>query len=373
MTYLPPSSTLDIGRLSRLFDNMSESYKLFWFNAIVDEVSKGNQRLTYDNLINDMIAEAWYMVSEYKLNLGPSDGLEFLIRYIQDAPDFSLKSSEKKSDIIDFLQTDATTDKTIQTQKRNLTLNVPYRFQAPFLDNLKGAKAWSGSQQTVADKINQHQRIIYFFTRIKGLDSEIEITPEWFDYITKNQAILKGWIRYNMIEYLQRRNPNVPGIINKLEPPQARNLTKVQNYWKTVLVVEDVREIYGNNLMTPKDLSIDHFVPWSYVTHDEFWNLSPTTKSVNSSKSNNLPVWEHYFPKFSDLHYQAYEATWKYDKIHEVFEKCRKEHINSDDAYMKLYRQGLSKTDFNGNLCEILYPVYQSAHTMGFKEWKYEE
>ncbi|MBE5919975.1 MAG: hypothetical protein E7272_09045 [Pseudobutyrivibrio ruminis] len=26
-----------------------------------------------------------------------------------------------------------------------------------------------------------------------------------------------------------------------------------------------------------KDISIDHFVPWSYVAHDEMWNLNPTT------------------------------------------------------------------------------------------------
>ncbi|MDY5576621.1 MAG: HNH endonuclease domain-containing protein [Lachnospiraceae bacterium] len=40
--------------------------------------------------------------------------------------------------------------------------------------------------------------------------------------------------------------------------------------------------------MTENDISIDHFVPWSYVAHDEMWNLNPTTKSINSSKRNNL-------------------------------------------------------------------------------------
>ena len=59
-----------------------ESYKLFWFLAIVDKVSDGKSYLTYDELINWMVADAWYMVTEFRLNLGPSDTLEALVKYI---------------------------------------------------------------------------------------------------------------------------------------------------------------------------------------------------------------------------------------------------------------------------------------------------
>ena len=47
--------------------------------------------------------------------------------------------------------------------------------------------------------------------------------------------------------------------------------------------------------LVDQKISVDHFVPWQYVAHDELWNLHPTTKSINSSKSNNLPVWDRYF------------------------------------------------------------------------------
>lgn len=369
---LPENEQLDIRSFSQLFENMSECYKLFWFNAIVNHVIQGKHRMTYDALINDMIAEAWYMVSEYKLNLGPADGLELLIKYINNETEAKLKTGEKKDNIISYLEKDGQKDKNILKQKKTLTLNVPYRLQSPFLCSMKGREGWKGSPQILADRINQHQRLIYYFNKIDGMNSEIEIEKEWFEYITTNQVIIKGWIHYNMIEYLQRRNPNVPGIINKLDAPQMRNLVKVQNFWKLILQVEDVREIYGDLLMTSDDLSIDHFVPWSYVTHDELWNLSPTTRSINSSKSNNLPKWDIYFPKLGELQFKAYDAIWKYEKVHDNFEKCRKEHINSDEAYIKLYRKGLSKVEFCGNLEEIIYPVYKSAHSMGFKEWKYE-
>jgi hypothetical protein len=66
---LPYSDELDIQHLSRLFDNMSECYKLFWFQSIVDAVIDGKEKVSYDELINQMVGDAWYMVSEYNLIL----------------------------------------------------------------------------------------------------------------------------------------------------------------------------------------------------------------------------------------------------------------------------------------------------------------
>ena len=91
---LPYSETIDIIYLSRLFDKKSESYKLFWFLAIVDKVSDGKSYLTYDELINWMVADAWYMVTEFRLNLGPSDTLEALVKYIYQVS--GLKTNEKR-------------------------------------------------------------------------------------------------------------------------------------------------------------------------------------------------------------------------------------------------------------------------------------
>ena len=71
---LPKSEQLNIASLSRLFDNKAECYKLFWFQAILNHVCKGQQEICFEELIDDMIANAWYMVTEYHLNLGPGSG-----------------------------------------------------------------------------------------------------------------------------------------------------------------------------------------------------------------------------------------------------------------------------------------------------------
>lgn len=364
---LPYSEELNIEYLGRLFDNTSECYKFFWFKAIVTKVIEGKCELTYEELVDEMIADAWYMVTEYHLNLGPKDTLESLVDLIK-IKNPELKSSEKKSVIIDFLEN--TEDKEIISKKRILTYNVPYRLQSSFMEKLKG-KAWNVGENERITRINQEKRLMYYFTTLNGLSTKIIVQEDWAKYIITNQEIIRGWLEYHTILYIQRRNPSVPGIADKLYPPQERKLEKIKKYWKLILAMEPVREIYGNQLLTEKDISIDHFVPWSYVAHDEMWNLNPTTKSINSSKGNNLPDWDTYFEKLARQEYQSYRLLWKYDAVHKEFEKCAKEHINNDDIRYRVYREHLDFKEFAGELKSIILPVYQSAQNCGFGNWQY--
>ena len=98
---LPRYKNLDIQSFQNLFSNKSESYKLFWFQAIIDKVHEGKNVLTYDELINNMIADAWYMVAEYKLNLGPADAIERIVKRAFEIS--NLKPSAERKAIIDFI------------------------------------------------------------------------------------------------------------------------------------------------------------------------------------------------------------------------------------------------------------------------------
>lgn len=365
---LPYSEELNIEYLGRLFDNTTECYKFFWFKAIVTKVTAGKYELTYEELVDEMIADAYFMVTEYHLNLGPKDALEGIVNLIR-IKNPALKSCEKQSVIIDFLKN--TQDKEIISKKRALTYNVPYRLQSPFMENVKG-KEWNVGESRLIAKINQENRLIYYFEALNGLSTKIIVQSDWVQYIIKNQEIIKGWLEYKMIMYIQKRNPSVPGIADKLYPPYERKLERVKKYWRLILSLEPVYEIYGDNILTENDLSIDHFVPWSYVAHDEMWNLNPTTKSINSSKSNNLPDWNTYFEKLVRQEYQSYQMLWKYDVVHKEFDKCAKEHINNDDIRYRIYRKGLEFTEFAGELESIILPVYQSAKNCGFTNWKYQ-
>lgn len=364
---LPYSDQLNIGALSRLFDNKSECYKLFWFQAILGEVCSGKTDLLYEDLIDEMIADAWYMVTEYHLNLGPRDTLEKVVNHIYTTT--GMQPSVKKEAILTWLK--ECDDVAVLRCKRDLTLNVPYRLQAPFYEGFD-RNVWKRGTREQAFHINRQRRLIYYFDAIAGLATRIRIDPDWAAYFRENQEILRGWIQYHMILYLQRRNPSVPGISDKLYPPQERKLVRVKKYWKLLSELEPFYEIYGGTEVTRNNISIDHFVPWSYVAHDEFWNLHPTTRSINSSKSNNLPDWEQYFPLLADLEYHAYGMIWKYEKVKAEFDKCAREHLNNMDIKGRLYRPGLSKEAFTGQLSEVIMPVYQSARNCGFRNWVYD-
>lgn len=363
---LPNSDNLEIQYLSRLFDNTSECYKFFWFQAIVTKVLEGKDVITYEELINEMIADAWYMVTEYHLNMGPKDTLERLVHHISNIS--SIKPSEKKEKVLEYVKN--CEDKEVVQKKRTLTYHVPYRLQAPFMETMKG-KEWNVSEGNLIARINREKRLMYYFTELNGMQTAIRIQPDWVSYIHKNQEILKGWLRFNMITYLQKRNPSVPGISDKLKAPEGRKLDKVQKYWKLLLEFGQVHEIYGDELITETDISIDHFVPWSYVAHDEFWNLHPTKREINSSKSNNLPDWDTYFSKLCRLEYYSYEMMNTHEVIMDAFEKCAKEHLNSSDIRGRIYKKGLSLTEFSNALEEVVQPVYQSAKNCGFRNWIY--
>jgi len=364
----PQSEKLNIAALSRSFADMSESYKLFWFSGIMHEVKNGNNCATIKSIIVNMIVSAWYMVSEYHLNLGPSDSLEKLVLYAQNKS--NLKSSSKEKDIVEYINN--SDDSTIREYINVLSINVPYRLHSPFLDDLKGM-AWK-SRKNVIERINSDNSLMYSFGIWNGLDTEIIINDDWYNYFIENITIIEGWIEYNMIVYLQKRNPCVPGISNKLYPPTERNLENAKSLWKHISGLTLLPNIYCDDvgaLITKSDISLDHFVPWSYVSHDELWNLVPTTQRLNSSKNNNLPSWEKYFHKLCDIEYTAYKCIWSDDETKRLFLKCKKDHLNSNDVISKLYKEGISKQEYCLRLEELIRPSYVAALNLGFPVWNH--
>ncbi len=371
---LPYSEELNIGYLSRLFDNTSNCYKFFWFRAILNKIDREHNRFSFEELINEMIADAWYMVTEYHLRLGPlgvTDNLEEVVKYIHE--NYGFPSSEKREKILAFLQ--KTEDKGISKYKADLTLNVPYRLQAPFYDEITiGKRMWHGSKQILTDEINRQRRLMYYFALISGLDTMIEVDSTWVEYLTKHKEILKGWTQFKLIQYLQNKNPSVPGIADKIEVPVARDIERVRKYWKLIVQVDpSIREIYSDKFLSGVSISVDHFVPWQYVAHDELWNLHPTTRSINSSKSNSLASWDLYFDSLGEIEYRAYELKLQNEIVSHEFKKIAPYHLNNQEIRNQLYVDGLDRVSFKERLEHIIRPVYESAQTQGFKEWVYDE
>ena len=145
---------------------------MFWFQAVARKIKEGQKTLTFEAL-------------EYRLNLGPNDALERVVHRLGEIS--NMKSCEKKDVVLEYVKT--CKDKEVLAMKRTLSYNVPYRLQAPFMESMKG-KEWNRSGENLAKRINQEQRLMYYFLQFSGMNTQIQIQEEWADYIDRNYCLL---------------------------------------------------------------------------------------------------------------------------------------------------------------------------------------
>ena len=60
---------LDIESFSLMLKDPSYCYKFYWLEAIVTLISEGVKETTFDAIIDEMIASAWYSVREFHIHL----------------------------------------------------------------------------------------------------------------------------------------------------------------------------------------------------------------------------------------------------------------------------------------------------------------
>jgi len=199
------------------------------------------------------------------------------------------------------------------------------------------------------------------------LDS-IEVDKQWAIYFIEHNKILKHFTYWNLVDFLQKRNPNVIAISKKLFKPSSRieaSLTLRRGVWKDYINEHPTYCIYSGKKIDISNFSIDHFLPWSYVAHDEVWNLIPTTININSSKNNDFPKLDFYLSSFINLQYDFYRFTHKSkNSIVEDYNKLFKK----DDGEIKR----LSKEEFGLLIMNTIKPLYQIGINMGYKNWTYQ-
>lgn len=369
------SEGIDIKKFSSVLDSPSQCYKFYWLEGILQLIrDTGNTVFRFEDIIDRMIANAWYTVTMYHLHLGPgradnahSDNVEAAVITLKKAAP-SLSETARTEEIIEAIHVH---DRALYFSKNELTKNVPYRLLSPFI-KLKN-KDWYNINTVIdaIEKVNQQIALPYVIVRNdkKALNNTIIIDPTWAKWFLLEYPIIIDWINYNKVIFLQGRNPEVPGIIYKLEPPGVRNLTDVKKLWKALLEEEVVIDIYTGKPLNEENYDIDHFVPWSYVAMDEIWDLIPAEKSFNSSKNNRLPDWNAYSRDYLDSQFLLYRYIFSNDHMQELFRKCQRHNLNSRWAIDQLYIPGHDEQKFKSVLEPNLRRVYDSASIQGFSTW----
>lgn len=119
----------------------------------------------------------------------------------------------------------------------------------------------------------------------------VRLNPQWVPYLQKHKEILQAFTYQNLASKLEVLNPLMPALLAKLLPQNKREaLTAQRAYFSAFLQHQQLTSIYtGQSVSLQDDFALDHFLPWSFVHHDLIWNLTPISRELNSSKSNQLP------------------------------------------------------------------------------------
>ena len=307
MNSLPESKGLEISALSKAFENTSNSYKFYWFLSLLDHIAKTNDpEISYEKLSMNMLALVWYPLDFYKLSFGSDDSFKRLAEEV--TMHLNIDNGINSPSLLHQLQANLSL-KVHKKLSKNITVilkrYVAHRFIRPFFDeSLRGIIDSEINSRIELLTQNEGRTNIapYSFSK-----TGIVLNENWISYLKTHQIILRGFINWHLLKFLQKRNPSVIGLSEKLEKPASRDMNQARWYWSVYLQSQSIQCIYSKQLISIGKFSLDHFIPWSYMAHDQLWNIIPTTASVNSSKSNILPSLTSYLAEFCNLQYEAFQ------------------------------------------------------------------
>lgn len=310
---LPNSNKVSVDKLCQVFDNTTNSYKYLWFMAILTKVRFSDRRIfTFDELILEMMKFAWYPLNYFKLSFGAADKVLDSIKAGLNAINLSgnINSADIEKGLLDNHEVPS-----IKNLIANLSRYVPYRLLTPwFSSQLRGIPDQFKNDLIVkfASEYFEDENNSPLY-KING-NTRIEISEKWCNYLKEHHEILQSFCLWHFVKYLEKLNPNVPSITEKLFEPRTRDLKAAREYWGIVIESSPSRSlrcIYTDNPVTKATLSLDHYIPWSFVTHDLIWNISPTLAYINSSKNDSLPDHNRYIDKFVDIQHHAFTSVLK--------------------------------------------------------------
>ena len=347
---IPASDNLHVNKLASVFSSTSATYKFYWFLAIIELVEEGNTNIPKRKIFSRMISNSWYTVNYFHVSFGKQDLIQEAVRTILKIENLTV--DENKKTINNVLENTVNIE-TVQVLN-HFDKNVPHWFISPwFSGNSNRNSIYSLSQ-------NFDSGCLYSLEK-----DSITINPNWITYLKANSRLLKDFCYWNLCLFLQKRNPNVPDIPNKISRTITRkSLTKQTNeYWK--LVFQELGSIEciftGKALVfNEKKYALDHFVPHAFVSHDLMWNLIPIDRTYNSSKSDKLPSIERYFDKFFNLQKTGFEIV----KSHSAKNKYLEDYLTifpdleNDNAFDYVRYK------------ESIQPLITIAHNNGFSFMK---
>lgn len=349
MIQIPNDYRLDTCALAGLLKETQNSYKHLLFGFLLRELPRRNSSdliFTSNELQEGMLNVAKFPAIKCHLSLGLRDQTISILNGRQI-------TSHLEMQILRW---------------------VPYRLLRPYFnEELKNQPEPTINQaifQLAEQRFRSFKPPLYRLAVNNGQLVSIEVHQSWQDYLVTHFKVIDGWRRWHWANYLQRRNPNALNVMQKLEKPtrQTHELNKLRAIWREILSL-DAQSIcctYTSELLHAEDIVVDHYLPWSYVGHDQSWNLCPTTRSINSKKSNKLPN-KSSFKNLALIQHKT--LRWMRDSLSE-----KKWKLFSEDYVSSLQiaeNKLLDNSELERALEQALAPHYLLAQNMGFEvDWQ---
>ncbi len=366
MSLFASAGSLNTQPLQKVFKRTTASYKFLWFLAILDCVresattASGNLVFPTQDICARMVAKSWVPTQRFKLSFGYWDRITKVIEALKNpANDFQFSVKYKEAEVLKALETFAKVNpknfKTIIFDP--LIQEVSFRFLNPW-----HSKAASSLKESIKDATLQDP---YLFPN--GSWDFIEVPSQWAAFFRENYSLLKDFTYWNFADFLQTKNTAVPGLVKKLELPAARlSLDSQRRFWLSYLDSEHVtKDIYGHDFKADS-FALDHYLPWTFVVHNQIWNLTPVEKSLNSSKNDLIPD-EPFIAPLARQHQNLVKYHYRTDP-------------NRSEDFFEQYENflGITIADFVSasetviidKYKEHLDPLTQTALNMGFQLWQ---
>lgn len=344
-------------RIGKIFDNTVATYKYFWFLSIMQIHAKtGNLNINVWDIVTRMVANAWYPIHYFRLSFGKTDSLYDIVTQLHKEINIPIDAGVEE--VIKGIKP-YNDIPLVKKLLRALTLNVPYRFLSPWIN--------TSDDREIVRRSRMFENDCLYSIHKEGKEFYININPIWDDFLHRHYKVLMDFAYWNLTLFLQARNPNVPAIPNKLIRPETRNSLAMQHrYWNDIIILAGPIDcIYTGRKLYINGYELDHFIPWSFVSHDLLWNLIPADGGINSSKSNRLPDLNIYLPKLASMQLHGLKTFIKSDKSSKILEDfislgyTANELVNmSDVEFLKVFERTFT-------------PMNQIALNMGFETWKY--
>jgi hypothetical protein len=340
MVKIPNNEKLPIAKLAACFNNTTTTYKYYWFLSILEQIELGKQKITKREIFEGMIAQAWYTVHYFHISLGKQDKLEESVEFIRDYE--KIKINEDRSVIKKKLsQSDNSNTLSLLQHFDN---NVPHWFLSPWFPGCNKKEIYESSR-------NKNFKSIYSL-----YSDKIIINDDWLSYLANNIGIIKSFCYWELANFLQKRNPSVPDITGKIIKPAKRNqLKKQREFWDVVIKeLGELKCIYNKGPLLIDNYDLDHFVPYSFVSHDLIWNLIPADSISNIIKSDKLPPLNIYFESFYSMQNTAIEIMRERQPRNKLL-----------DDYLSIFPD-LNNSITKDRYRSVIEPLIQIASNNGF-------